>query len=90
MSSSTFRDWYNVEKSKRIKAFRCGEFDDCITKAESSQVSSPKKIGKNACRQVAILDALELEKQEVQKKHQAAGIFLAVRLVHSSWCAKRD
>ncbi|KAG5524384.1 hypothetical protein RHGRI_031143 [Rhododendron griersonianum] len=66
-------DWYNVEKSKRIKAFRCGEFDDCITKAESSQVSSPKKIGKNACREVAILDALELEKQEVQKKHQAAG-----------------
>lgn len=30
------RDWYNLEKSKRVKAFRCGEFDDCIERAESS------------------------------------------------------
>ncbi|MCD7454123.1 hypothetical protein HAX54_023541 [Datura stramonium] len=30
-------DWYNLEKSKRVKAFRCGEFDDCIKRAEASQ-----------------------------------------------------
>ncbi|CAA6673764.1 unnamed protein product [Spirodela intermedia] len=29
-------DWYNLEKSKRVKAFRCGEFDACIERAEAS------------------------------------------------------
>lgn len=66
-------DWYNVEKSKRIKAFRCGEFDDCIARAKSSQASSPKKIVKYLRREVAIRHALELEKQELQKNPQAAG-----------------
>lgn len=60
-----FRDWYNLEKSKRIKAFRCGEYDDCIAKAKASAIRSNKrkgKSGKYAHRVDAILHALELEK----------------------------
>ncbi|XWS58784.1 hypothetical protein CRYUN_Cryun08bG0063200 [Craigia yunnanensis] len=56
-------DWYNLEKSKRVKAFRCGEFDDCIERAESSQGMPPKKREKYARREDAILHALELEKE---------------------------
>ncbi|XP_043717092.1 uncharacterized protein At1g51745 [Telopea speciosissima] len=56
-------DWYNLEKSKRVKAFRCGEFDDCIERAESSQGIPIKKREKYARREDAILHALELEKQ---------------------------
>uniref|UniRef100_A0A0E0L6K8 PWWP domain-containing protein n=1 Tax=Oryza punctata TaxID=4537 RepID=A0A0E0L6K8_ORYPU len=33
----TFVDWCNLERSKRVKPFRCGEseFDDCIAKAQT-------------------------------------------------------
>jgi hypothetical protein len=62
------RDWYNLEKSKRVKAFRCGEFDDCIEKAESSQGMPIKKREKYARREDAILHALELEKQLLEKE----------------------
>ncbi|KAG6715026.1 hypothetical protein I3842_05G229900 [Carya illinoinensis] len=61
-------DWYNLEKSKRVKAFRCGEFDDCIEKAESSQGMPIKKREKYARREDAILHALELEKQILGKQ----------------------
>ncbi|KAL6291793.1 hypothetical protein ACE6H2_009303 [Prunus campanulata] len=61
-------DWYNLEKSKRVKAFRCGEFDDCIEKAESSQGMPVKKREKYARREDAILHALELEKQLLRKQ----------------------
>ncbi|GLT87273.1 hypothetical protein SLE2022_053640 [Rubroshorea leprosula] len=61
-------DWYNLEKSKRVKAFRCGEFDDCIERAESSQGMPPKKREKYARREDAILHALELEKQLLRKQ----------------------
>ncbi|KAF4380274.1 hypothetical protein F8388_024567 [Cannabis sativa] len=60
-------DWYNLEKSKRVKAFRCGEFDDCIERAESSQGMPIKKREKYARREDAILHALELEKQQSKK-----------------------
>ncbi|XP_071706064.1 uncharacterized protein [Rutidosis leptorrhynchoides] len=62
-------DWYNLEKSKRVKPFRCGEFDDCIEKAEASQGMPPKKREKYARREDAILHALELEKQLLDKKY---------------------
>lgn len=62
------RDWYNLEKSKRVKAFRCGEFDDCIERAESSQGMPIKKREKYARREDAILHALELEKQMMKKQ----------------------
>nr|GLL19919.1 uncharacterized protein At1g51745-like [Ipomoea trifida] len=56
-------DWYNLEKSKRVKAFRCGEFDDCIERAEASLGMPPKKREKYARREDAIIHALELERQ---------------------------
>ncbi|KAE8679039.1 dentin sialophosphoprotein-like [Hibiscus syriacus] len=61
-------DWYNLEKSKRVKTFRCGEFDDCIERAESSQGMPPKKREKYARREDAILHALELEKEIFRKQ----------------------
>ncbi|GMJ11350.1 PWWP-DOMAIN INTERACTOR OF POLYCOMBS1, PRO-TRP-PRO-TRP protein 1 [Hibiscus trionum] len=61
-------DWYNLEKSKRVKAFRCGEFDDCIERAESLQGMPPKKREKYARREDAILHALELEKELLRKQ----------------------
>ncbi|XP_027355060.1 uncharacterized protein At1g51745-like isoform X2 [Abrus precatorius] len=61
-------DWYNLEKSKRVKAFRCGEFDDCIERAESSQGMPLKKREKYARREDAILHALELERQMLKKQ----------------------
>lgn len=60
------RDWYNLEKSKRVKSFRCGDFDKCIEKAEA-QGMPPKKREKYARREDAILHALELERQMLDK-----------------------
>lgn len=62
------RDWYNLEKSKRVKSFRCGEFDASIERAESAQGMPLKKREKYARREDAILHALELEKQIVKKQ----------------------
>ncbi|XP_073315246.1 uncharacterized protein [Primulina huaijiensis] len=62
-------DWYNLEKSKRVKAFRCGEFNDCIERAEASQGMPPKKREKYARREDAILHALELERQLLENKY---------------------
>lgn len=61
-------DWYNLEKSKRVKAFRCGEFDDYIEKIEASHEMSLKKREKYARREDAILHALELERELVKKQ----------------------
>ncbi|KAK7255538.1 hypothetical protein RIF29_28951 [Crotalaria pallida] len=60
-------DWYNLEKSKRVKAFRCGEYDECIEKAKASAASSNKKAVKYARREDAILHALELESALLDK-----------------------
>lgn len=62
-----------MEKSKRVKAFRCGEFDDCIEKAESAQGGPLKKREKYARREDAILHALELEKQILKKQGRSGG-----------------
>ncbi|PIA25865.1 hypothetical protein AQUCO_10500004v1 [Aquilegia coerulea] len=63
-------DWYNLEKSKRVKAFRCGEFDDCIDKTEKLQGASIRKREKYARREDAILHALELERQQLEKQQK--------------------
>ncbi|KAL6008266.1 hypothetical protein ACLOJK_033772 [Asimina triloba] len=68
------KDWYNLEKSKRVKTFRCGEFDDCIERAESSQGVPIKKREKYARREDAILHALELEKQHLEKRQQKSTV----------------
>lgn len=67
------RDWYNLEKSKRVKAFRCGEFDACIERAEAAQGAPIKKREKYARREDAILHALELERKQLEQKHQKQG-----------------
>lgn len=67
------RDWYNLEKSKRVKPFRCGEFDDCIERAESSHGMLPKKREKYARREDAILHALEIEKKFLGGKYGKLG-----------------
>ncbi|KVH97954.1 PWWP-like protein [Cynara cardunculus var. scolymus] len=63
------KDWYNLEKSKRVKAFRCGEYDECIEKAKVSAAISCKKAVKYARREDAILHALELESSQISKDH---------------------
>lgn len=62
-------DWYNLEKSKRVKAFRCGEYEECIKKALASAANSSKKVVKYARREDAILHALELESARQSKDH---------------------
>ncbi|XP_015866557.2 uncharacterized protein At1g51745 isoform X1 [Ziziphus jujuba] len=60
-------DWYNLEKSKRVKAFRCGEYDECIEKAKVSAANTNKKAVKYARREDAILHALEIENARLGK-----------------------
>ncbi|KAI3763365.1 hypothetical protein L1987_53822 [Smallanthus sonchifolius] len=66
-SAARRRDWYNIEKSKRVKAFRCGEYDECIEKAKITANISCKKAVKYARREDAILHALELENSQLSK-----------------------
>ncbi|XP_008797875.2 uncharacterized protein At1g51745 [Phoenix dactylifera] len=66
-------DWYNLEKSKRVKAFRCREYDECIERAKASAVCSKKKpanAGKYVRREDAILHALEIEKAYFSNRNQ--------------------
>ncbi|XP_059641347.1 uncharacterized protein At1g51745-like [Cornus florida] len=62
-------DWYNLEKSKRVKAFRCGEYNECIENAKASAAKTSKKAGKYNNREDAILHALELENVLQPKDH---------------------
>ncbi|KAM5579313.1 uncharacterized protein ABKV19_009216 [Rosa sericea] len=60
-------DWYNLEKSKRVKAFRCGEYDECIEKAKAAAANPNKKAVKYARREDAIIHALEIENERLSK-----------------------
>ncbi|GAA0146601.1 hypothetical protein LIER_06517 [Lithospermum erythrorhizon] len=60
-------DWYNVEKPTDVKAFRCGEYAECIEKAEVTATSSSKRIVK--CKEDAIKLALEIERACLGKDH---------------------
>uniref|UniRef100_A0A0D9WKJ5 PWWP domain-containing protein n=1 Tax=Leersia perrieri TaxID=77586 RepID=A0A0D9WKJ5_9ORYZ len=56
----TFVDWCNLERTKRVKPFRCGEseFDHCITKAQAQHaLRRTTTTGKED----AILQALQIE-----------------------------
>lgn len=57
-------DWYNLEKSKRVKAFRCGEYEECIEKAKilARQQKRTYNEGKYVRREDAIMHALEIER----------------------------
>lgn len=61
-------DWYSLERSKRVKAFRCGEYDKCIEKAKASAGSATKKAARYARRDDAILHALEIESAQLEKE----------------------
>ncbi|RYR48996.1 hypothetical protein Ahy_A07g035239 [Arachis hypogaea] len=52
----------------RVKAFHCGEYDECIEKAKASAAKSNKKAVKYARREDAIIHALELESAPVGKE----------------------
>ncbi|KAL6137542.1 hypothetical protein ACLB2K_062834 [Fragaria x ananassa] len=60
-------DWYNLEKSKRVKPFRCGEYDECIAKAKAAAANPNKKAAKYARREDAIIHALEIENERLAK-----------------------
>ncbi|ESQ47741.1 hypothetical protein EUTSA_v10020246mg [Eutrema salsugineum] len=60
-------DWYNLEKSKRVKAFRCGEYDACIETAKATASGGSKKAVKYARREDAIVHALEIENAHLAK-----------------------
>ncbi|KAG7632058.1 PWWP domain [Arabidopsis suecica] len=62
-------DWYNLEKSKRVKAFRCGEYDACIATAKATASTTGKKAVKYARREDAIAHALEIENAHLAKDH---------------------
>lgn len=52
-----------------MKAFRCGEYNECIEKAKASAAISGKKAVKYARREDAILHALEIESERLGKDH---------------------
>ncbi|KAL6884620.1 hypothetical protein ACP4OV_010556 [Aristida adscensionis] len=64
-------DWYNLEKSKRVKPFRCGEYDECIEKAKilARQQKRAYTEGRYVRREDAILHALEIERSRFPNKH---------------------
>lgn len=64
------RDWYILENSKTVKAFRCGEYDTCIAKAKAAAAtsSSNKKAAKCTRREDAINNALEIENAHLAKE----------------------
>lgn len=66
------RDWYNLEKSKRVKAFRCGEYDACIETAKATATGASKKPVKYARREDAIVHALEIENALLVGKDEKA------------------
>ncbi|CAI9786701.1 unnamed protein product [Fraxinus pennsylvanica] len=61
------RDWF--KKPKRVKAFHWREYDSCIKKAKLSTSTSSNKMAKYACRDDAIVHALELENACIRKDH---------------------
>ncbi|RAL44114.1 unnamed protein product [Cuscuta campestris] len=60
-------DWYNLETSKQVKAFRCGDYEKCIEKAKAVAANDSKKVVKHTRREDAILRALELETASLAK-----------------------
>ncbi|KAJ1283872.1 hypothetical protein BS78_03G160700 [Paspalum vaginatum] len=60
-------DWYNLEKSKRVKSFRCGEYDECIEKAKAiaRQQKRTQTEGRYVRREDAIIHALEIERSRL-------------------------
>lgn len=65
------RDWYILEQSKTVKAFRCGDYDACIDKAKAAAAvasSSNKRSLRCTRREDAINSALEIENALLAKE----------------------
>ncbi|KAL2943519.1 hypothetical protein RDABS01_031867 [Bienertia sinuspersici] len=54
-------EWHDLETTKIIKAFRCGEYDACIEKAKVSAPKFLKRSLKYPRKEIAIIRALEIE-----------------------------
>ncbi|BAC00676.1 unknown protein [Oryza sativa Japonica Group] len=85
-------DWYNLEKSKRVKPFRCGEYEECIekAKAQARQHKRAYNEGKYVRREDAIMHALELERarfpnEDDTDEHDTSGLLFESQ---NSYCAK--
>ncbi|GAB4850409.1 hypothetical protein Ancab_029713 [Ancistrocladus abbreviatus] len=61
-------DWYNLEKSRHVKPFHCGDYDACIEKAKAAAANPSKRVVKYARREDAIIHALELESAYIFKE----------------------
>nr|GME20640.1 uncharacterized protein At1g51745-like isoform X1 [Ipomoea batatas] len=77
-------DWHNLENSKRVRAFRCGEYDKCIEKALLVAASGSRKPVKYNRREDAILHALEIERSSLGLDKQNGGQNLIGELPASS------
>ncbi|KAG8069071.1 hypothetical protein GUJ93_ZPchr0005g15250 [Zizania palustris] len=102
----TFIDWCNLERTKRVKPFRCGEldFDERITKAEVQdtlrRASKKKKrdysaytTGRYARKEDAILQALQIERahfQDTASKTRSEVLLNVATTKSSSHAATRD
>ncbi|XP_006646000.2 uncharacterized protein At1g51745 [Oryza brachyantha] len=85
-------DWYNLEKSKRVKPFRCGEYEECIEKAKA-QARLHKRAyneGKYVRREDAIMHALELERARFPNEYDTDEHVTSSPVFESqnSYCAK--
>ncbi|XP_019196993.1 PREDICTED: uncharacterized protein At1g51745-like isoform X2 [Ipomoea nil] len=69
-------DWHNLENSKRVRAFRCGEYDKCIEKALLVAASGSRKAVKYNRREDAILHALEIERSFLGKANPSFSLGL--------------
>ncbi|KAI5020840.1 hypothetical protein ZWY2020_045728 [Hordeum vulgare] len=73
---TAFVEWCNLERSKRVKPFRCGEadLDDLIRRTEE-QTARRRRAGssRNARKEDAVLQALDIERARL-------GLGLALRL----------
>ncbi|XP_037412885.1 uncharacterized protein LOC119276035 [Triticum dicoccoides] len=72
-------DWYNLEKSKRVKAFRCGEYEECIEKAKilARQQKRTYNEGKYVRREDAIMHALEIERSRFPDEDEMDDVMCA-------------
>ncbi|KAJ0250378.1 Uncharacterized protein HA466_0137230 [Hirschfeldia incana] len=63
-------EWYILEKSKNVKAFRCGEYDTHINKAKAVAAAraSKQRTAKFTRRETAIITALEIENAHLAKQ----------------------
>ncbi|KAL9225595.1 hypothetical protein vseg_001500 [Gypsophila vaccaria] len=62
-------DWFDLQTTKAVKAFRCGEYNTCIEKAQTSAANNLLKFTKYPRRENAIVCALEIEKSFLLKEN---------------------